>query len=297
MSSLVQELQADALDDKVSIASLLRKAKSVSSKLNVSTIDQWLDWEMNGYKHGSTVPDYRIASGKPICLNPYRGYIPLDIEEPRLKRVVSSRKLFQPIGQLEELVSGKPGGTVLLGYGFEVSAKLMSMMQEPFEPFLEVQPSLIKGVVGAVRDRILVFALDLERQGILGEGMSFTKQEKNAASHIHYNLNVENMHGSQIQQGTTSSTQTYGQALDLPGLSVLIEKILPALGAIENSDDRSQIESDLETIRSQIKAPRPRVGIIRESLESVKAIIEGTTGNLAAEYLPLLVPLLAALPT
>lgn len=296
MSSLVLELQADALDENTSIVSLLRKARTVSSKLSVSTIDQWLDWEMNGYKLASTVPAYREVFGKTVCFNPYRGYIPLDITDPKLKRIVSLRKLFMPVTQLTQFVGGEPGRILLFPYSPEQSAKLMSMMQEPFEPSLEVPANLIEGVVASVRNRILDFALDLERQGILGEGMSFTKQEKLVASQIHYNVNVENMHGSQIQQGTTNSSQSYSQALDLPGLSALVEKMLPAIGAIANPNDRSQIESDLETIRSQLKSPNPRIGIIRASLESAKTVLEGAAGNIAAEYLPLLMPLLAALP-
>lgn len=42
MSSLVQELQQDALDNKVPVSTLLRKALVVASKLGISDADDWM---------------------------------------------------------------------------------------------------------------------------------------------------------------------------------------------------------------------------------------------------------------
>lgn len=73
MTGLVLELQADAMNESVSVLSLLRKARALSVKLGVTTIDQWLAHEMGGYPTHSSIPDYRHVVGRTICHNPYVG--------------------------------------------------------------------------------------------------------------------------------------------------------------------------------------------------------------------------------
>lgn len=165
-----------------------------------------------------------------------------------------------------------------------------------YETGLEVALNLVNAVISTVHNKILAFALELEKQDILGDGMTFTKEEKMAASNITYSIHVEKMEGSQIQQGTTNSTQNYTQTTDLTGIGAFVETLLPAIGKIDSSVEREQIRSDLETIRNQIKAPTPKLGIIRECLTSVKTTLEGAAGNvIAAQFLPLIPTLLASI--
>lgn len=296
MTGLVHELQADAMNESVSVLSLLRKARALSVKLGVSTIDQWLAHEMSGYPTRSSIPDYRHVVGRTVCHNPYRGWIPLEIENLEHRQLLSERNLHQPLSELFQFTDAKAAGqSVLLMFPANIAADLRS--SSGFEPGLEIAVNLIYGIISTVRDKILEFSLELEKQGILGEGMTFTPKEKMAASNISYSINIENMTGSQLQQGTTGSTQTYAQSADFSGISAFVEKLLPAIGELSNPTDRDQLQSDLETIRSQLKAPTPKTGMIRECLNSVKTVLEGAAGNVAATYLPLLPALLASIPS
>ncbi|TPG77362.1 hypothetical protein [Pseudomonas arsenicoxydans] len=295
MTGLVLELQSDVLKESVSILSLLRKARALSVKLNVTTIDQWLEHEMNGYPRGVSIPEYRHVLGKVICRDPYRGWIPLEIRNPELLENLSQRMLHQPVSALCQFTESKEGDSLLLQFPPKMAAQIMKGCG--CEPGLEIALNLINGVISTVRNKILDFALELEKQGIHGEGMTFTNEEKMAANNISYSINIENMTGSQLQQGTTGSTQTYTKSADLDGISAFVEKLLPAIGELSNSTNRDQLQSDLETIRSLLKAPTPKTGMIRECLRSVKTVLEGTTGNLAATYLPLLPALLSSIPS
>lgn len=296
MTGLVLELQADALDESVSVLSLLRKAKVVSIKLGVTTINQWLEHELSGYPTRSSIPNYRHVVGRTVCHNPYRGWIPLEIENLEHHQLLSERYLHQPLSELCQFTDAKSSGkSVLLFFPADIAADLRS--SSGFEPALEVAVNSLHGIIATVRNKILDFALELEGQGILGEGMTFTPKEKMAANNIIYNTNIGNMTGSQLQQGTTGSTQTYTQSADLSGISAFVEKLLPAIGELSNPTDRDQLQSDLETIRSQLKAPTPKTGMIRECLHSVKNVLEGAAGNLGATYLPLLPALLASIPS
>lgn len=66
MTGLVLELQADAMNEGVSVLCLLRKARALSVKLGVTTIDQCLAHEMSGYPTRSSIPDYYRVDGKTI---------------------------------------------------------------------------------------------------------------------------------------------------------------------------------------------------------------------------------------
>jgi len=52
--SLVLELQKEALDQRVSVSHLLRKALVVVRKLKLSEFQNWIEIELNGY--GIMVP-------------------------------------------------------------------------------------------------------------------------------------------------------------------------------------------------------------------------------------------------
>lgn len=66
MANIIEELQAEAVDQSTSVSSLLRKVKYVAAKLDLKETTDWADHELKGYS--SAVPDYRVIHGKPKSL-------------------------------------------------------------------------------------------------------------------------------------------------------------------------------------------------------------------------------------
>jgi hypothetical protein len=58
--SLVEQLQADALDCTVPVTGLLRKAKAAAVKLRRTDLTQWIENELSGYKARDDLPPYRV---------------------------------------------------------------------------------------------------------------------------------------------------------------------------------------------------------------------------------------------
>ena len=111
-------------------------------------------------------------------------------------------------------------------------------------------------------------------------------------------INIHHMEGSQIQQGTVSSSQTGTFKLtnrnDLNQFIKLLKEKLPELSL--NEEDESEIKADISTLESQIDSSRPKVGIIQESLSSTKRILEGAGAVIIAQQLlPYIPALLSAL--
>lgn len=108
-------------------------------------------------------------------------------------------------------------------------------------------------------------------------------------------INIKYMEGSQIQQGTIDSIQKGTFLIENENqLTEFIELLKTKLHELEISgDDESEIEADVSTIEAQIKSSRPKAGIVKECLLSIKRILEGASGAIIAnELLKYLLPLL-----
>ena len=68
---IVIELQREALDENISIESLMRKAYLVAKKLGLKEFEKWINQEQNGYDE--QIPEYRNIVGEIKAWNPYHG--------------------------------------------------------------------------------------------------------------------------------------------------------------------------------------------------------------------------------
>ena len=160
---------------------------------------------------------------------------------------------------------------------------------------LFVPHTSIVRILEAVRTIILNWTLKLEEQGILGEGLTFTQEEKSKVAGQSYNVSnfYGPVHGAQIQQDSSHSIQ-FSQKVDfnIPNIAEFIQvltKSVHELGLEEKS--KEELEADIATLRAQVESPNPKNGIINECLSSVRKILEGAGGALAAKLLEYLASL------
>ena len=295
MTSLVLELQRDALNPDVRCGDLLRKAFFVARKLQVAEFAEWISCEMNGYV-GKQTPDYRRISGQLRVMNPYHGLQPLYFEDPDTTKAASAMLIAQPVVELEHLIAEfQPGGSLTMKFPAVIEQQMMNSMQPiGLQPLLEISRASIVGIIDAVRNTILEWSMKLEEQGILGNGLSFTPEERSQApstvptfiTHIHGNVSH-----SQIAPGATSPTQNVWAAAD-GGLTDLLRALTDAVDKLGASqEDRAELRAEIATIRAQLASPRPKNTIVAESLRSIRTVLEGAAGNMLASAL---LPQLAA---
>lgn len=207
MSSLVLELQRDALDRNIHITDLLRKALLVSRKLKIKDIEEWLGGELNGYDQ-TIIPDYRQVSGELKVFNPFNGWNPVMLPDKKWQDLLCLRKLEISISQIENLVENSKGGIFLIKFSADQAGVVMELIGRQLEPALHASLHQLVLIIDSVKTKIMEFALDLESRGILGEGMTFSKQEQKLAESITYNtINIHSMENSQIQQANANSDQ------------------------------------------------------------------------------------------
>ncbi|KOX99936.1 AbiTii domain-containing protein [Pseudomonas nunensis] len=288
MTSLVRELVNAAINDSVSSGDLLRRALVVARRLDVHDLIDWISCELNGY-NDDNVPQYRKVVGQLKAINPVRGTIPLMFPDAEFVEQLSTSSVVQSLPTLVDLAKSTTGLISYFPPGVE--QEIMSWMTHKMRPVVTIQTTQVHTIIEAVRSKILELALDLEAKGILGEGMTFTSEERQLVQEQHYHFG--DVSGSQIQISSSGSTQTQQQATENPAaLMTLIEFLHEAIerGQIESAQ-RDELQAEVATLRAQALSPKPKGTIIKETAKSIKSILENMAGGvLAAQALPLLAP-------
>lgn len=284
MKSLVLQLQADCLDSGKSIVEILREAWVVARKLSLSEPQEWIEKELKGYKLGDEPPLHRLLVGQIRAWNPYHGWTPVVFDNPEEARHLSKCYVGQPVGELEDLIKR---GTGPLEFPFDPTTlhRLMNSFDVPVQPTRHLDRARVSGILDAVRNMVLDWSMQLEKDGIMGEGLIFNEQEKATASHSSYTINYNApVNNSQIQQGSAHSTQSIVAVLpDVRALRDLVQHLsdeAPKLGLAHA--DSAQLNAELQTVDTQLSSPRPNRSVIQEALRSIRNILEGCVGSILA---------------
>lgn len=288
MSSVIVELQREALDKNIRVSDLLRKALVVARKLKLTEFQEWIDKELNGYK--DEVPDYRILTGKVRAWNPYNGWIPVIFDDPREAEVLSKRAHGQSVAELEELVQRSGSGTSLhMPFPEDIRRKLCQGFGFQTDISLFVDHISLVRTLDAVRNIILNWALKLEEKGVLGEGLAFSENEKKAAIQNPQNINYfyGPVQSPQIAQGNQQAIQVSSTfILDKEAILRFIEELHAAIRNIElDPTKKLELESEMTTLQAQVSSPNPKKSIVKESLSSIKTILEGAGGSAVGQLL------------
>jgi hypothetical protein len=211
--------------------------------------------------------------------------MPLEVRDPAMNAMFSQRPIFISIPELERLVA--EGGSVLLFFPPKLEATLRSGMSPQTRPAVEAQVTQLFGLIEQVRSRILQWALDLESKGVLGEGLSFTIEERNIVAAQHYHFG--NVTGSQIQIGSNGSSQEMVQGNPSEALNSLIVLLQETLQRQEvQGSSAAELAAELKTLEAQAESPRPKASIIKETALSIQRVLEGAAGNVLATAAPLI---------
>jgi hypothetical protein len=286
--SLVLELQAEAVDGNSSINNLLRKALLVAKKLKVKDFEKWVLSEMNGYARFEEIPDYRVVRGNLKAWNPYYGYIPYIIQNSKIYDEVSTRKVDSSVSELEHSLENTDG-TIVVKFHAELENYLMKTQEFPFQPSLHISDSQFKKIIETVRGIVLNWSLQLEEDGILGEGMSFSRNDEEKAAKSTEQIIHQNIYNSggghiQVQQNTQHSSQSMqvSSTIDKNELNDFIAEAKKLLNEITDPEQRDELDSEIATLEAQARSPKPKTAMISEALKSIRTISESVVGSIIA---------------
>lgn len=135
-NSFFDEILREASDHNSSLASLLRKAKILASKLELHDFIEWIDNELNGYDCLSKdLPDYRKINGDPKAYNPYHGWQSIMFQNSKQREAYSFAPIGQGIGSLEKLIleadDNNTGGVFSFQYSPEIKQNIIDALDHP----------------------------------------------------------------------------------------------------------------------------------------------------------------------
>ncbi|WP_377941154.1 hypothetical protein [Alicyclobacillus fodiniaquatilis] len=286
MPSVVLELQQKSMLDQVSISELLRMTLVVAHKLSVSEFSLWAQQELDGYTRivSDPVPQYRHVHGQLWA----RGqtateYVPVETFS-ELTNVAETHIEKTSIPQLELLLSENKDKVFRRDFSAEALNKLNEIgYGEQFA--LYVHRAEFHLILQTIRQHILTWTLQLTDEGILGQGIQFSEQEKRVAQEHHEHLTINAPGGRiQIQRDTTHSTQTMEiHGLDIQQLQTLTEQIrthLEQTGLEE--EEQSEALREIHTLTEQVQSGSPQPGVISKSLTIIKRILENASSSVVA---------------
>ncbi len=240
--TFLRDIQDSAIDSESRLSDLLRKCKVLAHRLQHDELNQWVEYELNGYPSFDIIPDYRIVSG--IAKGHFEAYgrmlqnmtIPSGSLPKEYRHWANEARLVQPISAIEETCSGS--GDMLQ---IDWPGNLMAIVgQKIFKGYsmigawLEIPKSLVFAILDTVRNRILSFALEIEKENPdAGEAMPDDKpipdEKVSQVFHTVINGNVQN-----VATGSTNVTQS-GQFIVTKGDFESLSSFLKSKG-ISNED-------------------------------------------------------------
>ncbi len=178
--SMILDLQKRAMDSNTKVSDLLINAYVVARKLNLKEFEEIINLELNGY-NGSMdkLPRYREIRG-PLMVSraPFSGYIPFHIKEPEINDLLSTARVSKPISELEDYYDSPHDFIVVKLPPEQINFLLKHGDTRGLIPDIHIQKPQIKNILESVRKIIIEWTLQLENDGIKGEEMSFSPEEK-----------------------------------------------------------------------------------------------------------------------
>ena len=210
MRSPVQEIQELATDPAVDLIALLRKSLLVATKLHQNEFAQWIRCELNGYDDKPDVPPYRKLNAEAWVKNPVHGLVPWLFGDSKLSDAFCRISVRDPIGSLKHVVDNHQNGRSSPTYPFTPQQISYLMQHQDFPknpPVRTLSENQLASILDVVRTAILEWALKLEQDGILGEGVAFTPEEVRRAS-TSTNISIGNFQGvvGNIQGSTVAQS-------------------------------------------------------------------------------------------
>lgn len=214
--TLLRDIQNSAIDSENKLSDLLRNCKVLANRLQHNELIQWVEFELNGYPSQDDLPTYRVVNcqakghfGGAFGAELKNMPIPAGCLPEKCQDWAKACHLIQPVSALEELSKGE-GDLLQCDWPAEIIASTSPVYQgyNLYGAWLIISKSAIVAILDTVRNRILSFALEIEKENPdAGEALPNTapisEEKVTQVFNTYITGNVQN-----IATGSTNFTQS-----------------------------------------------------------------------------------------
>lgn len=284
------------------ILSLLKEALCVAADLELDEFSAWINHELFGYEDRDSIPPYRSFHGDVVKLldDSRYEYVAKDDDLP-----LQRHEFMGPISTVVSLYDDQKDGYVDLDLNSVLNAYLRKYNGDS-EYRLRVRSSQLYSTMETISSLIVNWINILEKNGI---SETISKEElqkektfreipgvyitiKNAADVKYGGTNMDNRNyfsgsatGIQIQQGTTSSSQSQcvNAEIDFNTASDIIENILnyQVMFESEFGERSKELMQALDNAKDAIE--RKDKTKLKSAWDWIKAVASSATGSVIAQ--------------
>jgi hypothetical protein len=261
--TLLQEIQAGAVDGNTDLPTLLRKCRILAARLKNEEFKRWVQHELDGYPPGSALPDYR----KMPCqsFGHFSGFfgsgiknapIPLRCIPQEYRYLVTDVEFRNGVGALQNLMARDDGHPLQEFWPADLIAIVASDILDSMnlmQAWKLIPPSAIVRILETVRNRILSFVLEIESaspdagEGTLTPALTSDKVSNVFNTYIMGNVGNLASGSSNVHQQTTFNIST--------GDWAALERCLKSLNV-----DESDIKDLKDAVDKEPTAPSGSLG-------------------------------------
>ena len=286
MSSVVLELQKEVTQSDCDIVSVLRRAHLIASKLELKDFDQWIINELNGYNSQNDAPEYRSVAGQLKAFNPYHGWIPVMLNNSEIENIICHPKMANSISEIVSLCKGD-GSTLIMQLPADAQNELNKTCDTPIpmQMAIHISKTSAADIIEKVKNTLIEWTLELEAKGILGEGLSFSEQEKESAKSIpqqvnyyYGSTNVINGPTEKIQANAGNSITAF---FDYEQAKTIVDEIESSVQKSEelSQEDKEEALELLIDIRNKLEKKKKDT-VIKAALIGLKDFLKETGAGL-----------------
>lgn len=248
--SLIEDIQADAVDSNGDLGAVLRKCKLLAARLGSQPLEDWLVWESNGYPEDVEVPDYRKwplevkghFSG-PFGSGMRNAPIPSVCLPKGVRESYSNYECRQSISSIEKMIKGADGSSTLHVNTGDLAVALGQKVyrhQNCVEAWAEFGAGNLLELLNTVRNMILDFSIAVWKE----DPMAGDTEDK------------ETIEPSKVTQ--IFNTTVYGGSANLVGASenssVVFNVIQNNLQSLEDALEKNNVsQKDIELLKEALQ--------------------------------------------
>lgn len=205
----------------------------------------------------------------------YHGWQPIGFDNDEIREAYMHRILTDSVPAIEDLLNREKESGGKIGQPLDGAALALIHKQMPVKLRVDanLSPTSLHHILALVRERILTWSLALEKEGVLGIGMSFSQQEKRNAEHassVFHIGSINNMTGSIGGTVTNQHIETTIGANFRDRVNQFLTDLDSHLLDI-HSEEASEIRSAANDVRSALADPRQDESGIARFLRKIPA--------------------------
>lgn len=294
MGSIVLDLQQEIISQDCDIVNVLRKAHMIAVKLGLEEFDKWICNELNGYQSANDCPNYRKIHCQLIAEN-YYGWKHIVINDFETEENLTEKIIRISISEIMTLLKTYPYHLTIPCSDEELDIfNKMFDVQSPTIFTFQVTSSSAKNIVEKVKNTLLEWTLQLEKEGIVGDNITFGENEKKQAKSIPQFINNYYGNTNVINDAANKSSIVAGNNNTI---SITKEELYSKLSDIADeiqktneisSDDISKALKMLSDIQDKVTSNK-KTGVIKSSLLGLKDFLITAGGGIVANMLATLI--------